>query len=638
MSKVEEDDEEDNEEVDEEDDEQDIFTYVHVDVDDCNDYERSCLADGECILATWWCDAYPSGPDCSDGSDETHCSASDCVATHTFHCGKSMTCTPLHTRCDGVSNCPDDEDETNCKDYKCLDGTVKCKDDTCAQGDICDGTENCSDGEDEDNCEEYKCPSGKIKCKDHSCVWGEQCNGLAECDDGSDENNCQEYECPTLKIKCNDHICVWGERCNSWLDCQDGSDEDNCEDYECPIGTIKCADHTCTNGAVCDGWDDCKDKSDEKDCIDFECAEGQITCADSRCAWGDRCDGNENCRDKSDEENCNECKSGSFLCIKDGKCIPGSYKCDSWPDCSDASDDVGCGDCDDDRFRCGNSHCVDVDKLCDGQDDCGDFSDERCNTSSVIPIPSGLPGLPDTEQLVGPPLIFPIAPSVDHIQLPGMPSEDGSGPPIPWEISSKRVSNIGYNKQLLRQRLYSSSKGRHVGENVHSRTGHDYRQRVGEPVYSRTGYNYRQKSSSLHEDRRRTKVHDNRLSKGMSRLNAYRRIQMAKSIARSLVEKRNRFAAQMEREESIRHALAGQKIKHTLAGQKIKHTAQVEEVVRQLKELTALRDSNENEKVQSRGEININGIRRHMLTHGQIKEHFTARQLYDAMKYLRQNE
>ncbi|XP_076096043.1 uncharacterized protein LOC143067004 [Mytilus galloprovincialis] len=490
-----------------------------------------------------------------------------------------------------------------------------------------------------------------------------------------------------------------------------------------------------------------------------------MTCADSGCAWGDRCDGETNCRDDSDEENCNECKSGSFLCIKDERCIPDSYKCDSWPDCSDASDDVGCGDCDDDQFRCGNSHCVNVDKLCDGENDCGDFSDERCNTSAGIPMPVDQPILmwQDPDQYVGHPDILPIAPSVDHMQLPSMPWEDDSGSPSPLAISSKRVSNTEYNKQLMRQRLYSISTRRHdnkqfvrkyvhsrtghdyrqhvgepvhsqtghdyrqhvgetlhsrsghehrerveepvhsrtghvyreregepvhsltghdyrqrVGEQVHSRTGHDYRQRVGEPVHSLTGhdhrervgehghsltghdyrrlvgepvhsrteFNNRQKSSSLHEDRRQTKVQDNTLSKRMSRLNAYRRLQMAKSIARSLVEKRNRFAAQMQRQESIRHVLAGQKIKHTLAGQKIKHTlaeqkikhtSQVEEVVRQLKELTASRNSNEHEKVHSRGEKVINDIRRHMSTNGQINEHFTTRQLYDAMQYLRQN-
>lgn len=83
------------------------------------------------------------------------------------------------------------------------------------------------------------------------------------------------------------------------------------------------------------------------------------------------------------------------------------------------------GDCDDDQFRCGNSHCVNVDKLCDGENDCGDFSDERCNTSAVIPMPVDQPILvwQDTDQYVGHPDILPIAPSVDHMQLPSMSRE-----------------------------------------------------------------------------------------------------------------------------------------------------------------------------------------------------------------------
>ena len=48
--------------------------YTVLDANDCNEYERSCLADGKCIPETWWCDAHSIGPDCSDGADETKCS------------------------------------------------------------------------------------------------------------------------------------------------------------------------------------------------------------------------------------------------------------------------------------------------------------------------------------------------------------------------------------------------------------------------------------------------------------------------------------------------------------------------------------------------------------------------------------
>ncbi|XP_076100768.1 uncharacterized protein LOC143069849 [Mytilus galloprovincialis] len=266
---------------------------IIADANDCNEYERSCLADGKCIPETWWCDAHSLGPDCSDGADETKCSASDCASTNTFHCGKSMTCTPIYTRCNGESDCPDNEDEANCKDYKCLDGTVKCKDNTCALGDKCDGTEDCSDGEDEENCEEYKCPWGKIKCEDHSCVLGEQCNGLTDCNDGSDEHNCQEYECPLQKMKCNDHTCVWGERCNSWIDCKDGSDEENCEASDCAATYMFHCGKSMTCTPIynrCDGVSNCPDNEDEANCKEYECLYGSVKCKDDTCAQGDRCD------------------------------------------------------------------------------------------------------------------------------------------------------------------------------------------------------------------------------------------------------------------------------------------------------------------------------------------------------------
>ena len=47
-------------------------------------------------------------------------------------------------------------------------------------------------------------------------------------------------------------------------------------------------------------------------------------------------------------------------------------------DCDDASDEIGCElpQCKEDHFRCNNSHCLEKKLQCDGNDDCGDNSDE----------------------------------------------------------------------------------------------------------------------------------------------------------------------------------------------------------------------------------------------------------------------
>lgn len=138
-----------------------------------------------------------------------------------------------------------------------------------------------------------------------------------------------------------------------------------------------------------------KDTHDGVECqarcedIEFFCVQS-CTCLHKNL----RCDGNIDCMPYGeDEKDCDELneeilknlrtdceKSGErILCPTTFACISKEWLCDGDDDCGDFSDETRCGErrnCTRDQFECINGLCIPEDWVCDGDNDCKDYSDE----------------------------------------------------------------------------------------------------------------------------------------------------------------------------------------------------------------------------------------------------------------------
>ncbi|XP_077977099.1 uncharacterized protein LOC144432706 [Glandiceps talaboti] len=349
---------------------------------DCNDLNGRFTCDNGVCIYDW--DVCNGWLDCGEGdiSDENNCTCQ----SDQFICGNGV-CVYRNYICDGYDNCGNGDDEIDCD---CTVDSFKCYNGFCIPLQaVCDDFDHCGDGSDEGDC--GICLESEFQCAYGACIGDvDRCNGWPQCSDHSDEYNCP---CTGDFFLCDNDQCIQGdERCNRRNECGDASDEIGCpcdgnEDFLCDNGVcISIYD-------ICDGYNHCIDWSDEIIC---DCTLPDMFWCDWRCIPNTMvCDGYNHCG--YDELYCGD-RCEAFLC-ENGHCLPSESRCDHVPDCvyysnynyyyygyyngfhGDMSDEIGCACDQEDEYLCGNGVCIYVWEVCDGDNDCGDWSDESIGGS-----------------------------------------------------------------------------------------------------------------------------------------------------------------------------------------------------------------------------------------------------------------
>ncbi|VDD88098.1 unnamed protein product [Enterobius vermicularis] len=174
--------------------------------DSCNENEFACCAEPQmCIDLARRCDGHI---DCADGDDENNCpphcaKGFTSCKTDEFACVKSGRCIPATLRCDGVlDDCGDGSnmDEIGCsRNSTCL-GQFVCHSNlsktlmgthNCVEySKHCDGIRDCPNGEDEINCKMAEAKYLLCENQKQSVTKQQWCDGNEDCADGSDEKYC----------------------------------------------------------------------------------------------------------------------------------------------------------------------------------------------------------------------------------------------------------------------------------------------------------------------------------------------------------------------------------------------------------------------------------------------------------------
>ncbi|XP_052783181.1 uncharacterized protein LOC128219411 [Mya arenaria] len=158
----------------------------------------------------------------------------------------------------------------------------------------------------------------------------------------------------------------------------------NCgEKLECGRGHFMGHPECVPASAVCNGFPDCSNGADETGCLNPNCGSlGMMTCNDRR-TCGKPCDGFTQCQGLEDEMMCPKiCPKRSLLCGDGKTCVDLDRMCDGHDDCPNGDDEEKdiCVRLMDGQVRCSNGNVANV---CDGQQQCPDGADEQ-NCSPTI--------------------------------------------------------------------------------------------------------------------------------------------------------------------------------------------------------------------------------------------------------------